>query len=494
LFLSNDHGESWTQIGNAINRVTPAALAFDRDGHIFVGADSGGIFRTTDNGAHWTQVASLGDTAVNALAVHPDGHIFAGVVGRTNSTGGGILRSTDDGVTWTSFNSGLRGTRFNGVVSLAASRSGDLFAGTYETGVYLSTDNGMNWRETANPHSNEDIYPVAANSKGEMFIGGSTGIIRSTNDGASWTQLDTTQLASTVIDDIAIGANDVLYVSTFLGGLYRSRDNGDHWTPITAGLDTTDSRGYELTVGRSGDLFASSGGGTGSQVLMKTTDQGDHWSFVSQLDADVLAVDSSGTIYAASRSGVGVLRSTDDGAHWTAVNNGLSDSTDVYDLQVNARGVLFASSDSGVYRTTDQGAHWTQLNSGLVNHFITPLLIAPNGFLFAGSAGDGVYRSSISTTSSVAEDRDARAFMLRSYPNPASASARIDFSLPHSTRVSLTIFNMRGEKVATLVDASLAAGEHRVVWNAEGFPASVYLCRLQTGDAAAATEIVVLAK
>jgi hypothetical protein len=52
----------------------------------------------------------------------------------------------------------------------------------------------------------------------------------------------------------------------------------------------------------------------------------------------------------------------------------------------------------------------------------------------------------------------------QNYPNPFNPSTRIDISIPHASHVCLTIFNMLGQKVTTLVDQDMTAGKHMVDW------------------------------
>ncbi|HTP12845.1 MAG TPA: phosphodiester glycosidase family protein [Bacteroidota bacterium] len=66
------------------------------------------------------------------------------------------------------------------------------------------------------------------------------------------------------------------------------------------------------------------------------------------------------------------------------------------------------------------------------------------------------------------------------YPNPFNPSTEIRFSLPHRDFVKLTIFDVIGRNVATLVSGELQAGTYSTRWNASGFPSGVYFYRLQT--------------
>lgn len=68
----------------------------------------------------------------------------------------------------------------------------------------------------------------------------------------------------------------------------------------------------------------------------------------------------------------------------------------------------------------------------------------------------------------------------QNYPNPFNPSTLIAFSIPKADRVTLKVFNILGQEVATLVDRSLSPGEHSIVWNADKLPSGLYIYYLQT--------------
>ena len=70
----------------------------------------------------------------------------------------------------------------------------------------------------------------------------------------------------------------------------------------------------------------------------------------------------------------------------------------------------------------------------------------------------------------------------QNYPNPFNPVTRIDFALPQTSRVSLTLYNILGQTVDVLVDGELPAGYHTVEWNAGHYASGVYLYRLKAGD------------
>jgi CubicO group peptidase (beta-lactamase class C family) len=74
-------------------------------------------------------------------------------------------------------------------------------------------------------------------------------------------------------------------------------------------------------------------------------------------------------------------------------------------------------------------------------------------------------------------------FALRqNYPNPFNPATTIEFALPKSIFVTLKIYNLLGEEVATLIAEQRSAGIHRLNWDARGLASGVYLYRLEAGD------------
>ena len=94
------------------------------------------------------------------------------------------------------------------------------------------------------------------------------------------------------------------------------------------------------------------------------------------------------------------------------------------------------------------------------------------------------------------EDEDvisARSFTLnQNYPNPFNPETRIEFSLDTKSEVILTIFNILGQEVATLVDEVKAAGSHSVIWNASDVASGIYFYKLTAGDLTLTKKMVLL--
>ena len=82
--------------------------------------------------------------------------------------------------------------------------------------------------------------------------------------------------------------------------------------------------------------------------------------------------------------------------------------------------------------------------------------------------------------------------VLHASPNPFNPTTTIEFFLPGAARVSLQVHDVAGRAVATLVDGSLAAGEHRAVFEARGLASGVYFVLLRTADTAVTERLVLL--
>jgi N-acetylneuraminic acid mutarotase len=70
----------------------------------------------------------------------------------------------------------------------------------------------------------------------------------------------------------------------------------------------------------------------------------------------------------------------------------------------------------------------------------------------------------------------------QNYPNPFNPCTRIEFSVPRSTFVTLKVFNLLGEEIATLAAQEFKAGTYTLDWNAKGVASGVYLYRLVAGS------------
>jgi len=339
--------------------------------NLYAGTKSG-VFRSTDNGATWTEAnAGLPNDIVGCFAVSGT-NLFA----LTNFNG--IYLSTSNGTTWTTIGSALSGY---GINSLAVSGP-TLLAGT-GVGVFLSSDNGTTWTAANSPPGINPALEILVNGT-DLFAGagwgnGGGGVFLSTDNGANWTAAGLT--GSDVRCFAASGSN--LFAGTGFGEVYLSTNKGTKWTLASGGLPSSVISALAVS---GANLFA----GTESAGLFLSTNNGVNWTAVPGMtNQQVYALAVSGSNLFAGTYWGGVFRSTNDGMTWTVVGPGMKNAC-VGSLAVCGSN-MFAATGGGVFLTTDKGATWTNVNSGL-QYGVSAFAFSGSN-IFAGTDG-GVFRSS----------------------------------------------------------------------------------------------------
>ncbi|MFN4111058.1 MAG: T9SS type A sorting domain-containing protein, partial [Ignavibacteria bacterium] len=70
----------------------------------------------------------------------------------------------------------------------------------------------------------------------------------------------------------------------------------------------------------------------------------------------------------------------------------------------------------------------------------------------------------------------------QNYPNPFNPRTRIEFIIPTNERVELSVFNLLGEKVETLIDKELDAGKHFIDFDASKLSSGMYFYKIEAGE------------
>ena len=71
---------------------------------------------------------------------------------------------------------------------------------------------------------------------------------------------------------------------------------------------------------------------------------------------------------------------------------------------------------------------------------------------------------------------------MQSYPNPFNPVTTLSFELPIGSDVTLSIYNLQGREVTTLINGNMDAGYHSAKWNANQYSSGIYFVKMITGE------------
>ena len=113
-----------------------------------------------------------------------------------------------------------------------------------------------------------------------------------------------------------------------------------------------------------------------------------------------------------------------------------------------------------------------------------PFSFTPQGLIAKDTVLAFLNRHVILSPTGVTEESalPTQYIVAQNYPNPFNPSTTIEFALPHAGYVTLKVYNVLGEEVATLVAGNHAAGTFKATWDASGQPSGVYFYRLTAGE------------
>ena len=351
----------------------------------------------------------------------------------------------------------------------------NIFTGTEVGGVFLSTNNGIDWTQVNNGLNASDRHRSLTVSGPNIIVGSiSSGVFLSTNNGTDWTKIfpewDGSVLALT-----SDGVN--IFAGTGNRGIYLTTDDGANWTQINTGLDTNFAIRSLLVSGT--NIFA----GTEGNGLFLSTNNGGNWVQcnlgLSGLEVDALALNGT-SIFAGTYGSGGVFLSTNNGTNWTLVNNGLIPF--VRSLAVSGSNIFAGTGGGGVYLSTDSGQNWTQV--GMISTFIRALTV-DGTTIFAGTSTSGVWKrpidEMITSVETFLKDLPMNFLLNQNYPNPFNPSTKISWQSPIGSWQTLKVYDILGNEVATLVDEYKPAGNYNVEFRIENVELSsgIYFYQLK---------------
>ncbi|MBZ0269363.1 T9SS type A sorting domain-containing protein [bacterium] len=376
---------AWFEIGpvNLTGRILAIAFHPSNPDIVYVGAASGGLWKSTDGGDTWTPVTDeLPTLGIGGVAVDPfDPDIV--VIGTGEATpnsdalgGVGILRSTDAGATWNTTNVTIPVDTGHGFHCIEVHPVTGVFLAGSNSGLWRSSDAGASW--TMVDGSGQDVFDVkwkpgdssrVYSARGGAF--GGTTLRVSTNGGVTWANLSgsgypsssgnsKTKIAVTADQPAWIYAHVVSTSGYGTRGVYRSTNDGANWTTRNSSLNMTGGQGWynntiavdpndaTRVIAGGVELYGSSDGGSSFAEVGDGyglgTDTAVHW------DHHAIAYEpgSNSTLWVGCDGGV--WRSTDDGANWLSRREGIG-TYQFYDICVSQSdpGVtLGGAQDNGV--------------------------------------------------------------------------------------------------------------------------------------------------
>ncbi len=293
-----------------------------------------------------------------------------------------------------------------------------------------------------------------------------------------------------------------LYISANNGDVYRSFDRAVTWQKAKqlplGSADTAYSLEADPTV--PGKVYA----GTFGDGLYITTDFAELWAKPDLTDLlngyiyDIELDPISGNLFVGTAKGI--FYSADDGDSWTGLNSAFPFPTnppEIRNIAFDEDGALFASTwGQGVWSSLD----WQALplaEFALKNANVFDMTISGGVVHILLDDGTSIsFTYTAGSTSVGTEDPETElpnTFALdQNYPNPFNPTTSIRFTLPATQNVNLTVFDMLGRRVATLVNGPLTAGQHQITFQASALPSGMYLYRLSTPNGSISQKMILL--
>ena len=224
VYVSRNAGKTWRH--NLVSRRGVYAVSVDPNNRdrLLAGA-GGGLYLSRDGGTHWRRELPLPQSGGTAFAWKSKSRVvFAGVVASGTKGSTSVYLSRDAGLTWRVFGSQLRDG--SGIMSLIATDSKTVFAGTMGHAIWAAKMAGGPWQRTSGgmPAANDHVAGIAEAGL-ELYVGTlGYGVFHSTDEGARWAGLSSGLPASAnanIVLSLAYSANRHEIFAGTADGVYR---------------------------------------------------------------------------------------------------------------------------------------------------------------------------------------------------------------------------------------------------------------------------------
>jgi len=280
----------WRSVGpHRGGRVTAVEGVAEQPFTFYMGATGGGVWKTTDGGANWSNISDgwfrTGSVGAIAVARSDPNVIYVGmgehcVRGVTTSHGDGVYKSTDGGQTWKHI--GLAATRHISHIRIHPADPDIVYVGAQgspwgphkERGVYRSTDGGENWELVLYTNERSGVNDLALDPNNPRVLyaamwehrrapwhgyqlqsgGPGTGLYKSTDGGDRWKRLSNGFPAPAGKFAVAVSAADSSRVYALVeakpekSGVYRTDDGGATWQQVNSLHVMTERSAYYMHI------------------------------------------------------------------------------------------------------------------------------------------------------------------------------------------------------------------------------------------------------
>ncbi len=215
-----------------------------------------------------------------------------------------------------------------------------------------------------------------------------------------------------------------------------------------------------------------------------------------------ISLDGSQSVPAVVTDGTGtgwaVVDSTGTNLRYEITVAGLSSTLTAAHFHLGAAGSNGGVLEPLSYTDSTAAGTWSDVPYANLSSLVDGMVYANfHTSYYAGGEIRGQLLQNSGTVTAVREQRTelpGKFELHQNYPNPFNPSTVISFSLPQRARVSLDVFNILGEKVATLVDGIERSGKYSVRFDGSRLASGVYFCRLEVGGNGIQTEKMILLK
>lgn len=262
VFKTTDAGATWIELASGAS-VRLNAVSFPLD--YFVGCvvgDGGVVRRTTDAGVDWSPGNSGTTENLNAVSFPGTRHL-----GYAVGDNGTVIKTTDAATTWTALVSGttenLRSVWFSTVKAGVAVGA---------NGTVLKSSNGTAWAvQTSGTTANLNAVVILTDNNTVYAAGDNGTIIKSTNGGAAWTTLTSGTSANLLAVAFPIAGLGIAVGDN--GTILKTTNSGAAWAVKGAGVTTSTLRSVQFPENSSAGWAVGDNG-----TVVATTDGGETWS------------------------------------------------------------------------------------------------------------------------------------------------------------------------------------------------------------------------